>query len=69
MLVLGVAAEAPTRRHNRSLATAPGAPRGAPGARLAHRAASRSMTSNSGTLIEDADVALRREHSPIDDMP
>jgi len=27
------------------------------------------MTSNSGTLIEDADVALRREHSPIDDMP
>jgi len=35
----------------------------------APHAASRSMTSNSGTLIEDAGVAPRCEHSPIDDMP
>jgi hypothetical protein len=105
MLVLAVAAEASTRRHNRSLATArcnsrtrgrpperpgkpsnvvlgrsrtswtqtqagdvssirlsPGAPRGASAAGAPH-AASRSMTSNSETLIEDADVALCCEHA------
>ena len=107
MLVLAVAAEAPTRSHDRSLATArcssrsrgrppdrPGKPSNVvPGRRRtswtqaqagnessirpiarrssrssrstarAPRAASRSMTSNSGTLIEDADVAPRCEHA------
>jgi hypothetical protein len=107
MLVLAVTAEAPTRRRDRSLATArcnsrtrgglpdrPGKPSNVvPGRRRtswtqaqaggvsssrpiarrssrssrstagAPRAVSRSMTSNSGMLIEDADVALRCEHA------
>jgi hypothetical protein len=107
MLALAVAAEAPTRHHDRSLATArcnsrsrgrltdrPGKPsnvvlggrrtswtqtqaggvnsirpiarrssRSSGSTAGAPRAASRSMTSNLGTLIEDADVALRCEHA------